>query len=339
MAHCSKPGPINQGKSSLGRRAGTEYNGRMSKPAANLTPDWPYDMAQVIRQMGLRRRGEEQCTTILALALRALGHDAHAVRRPAQSTASKENPRTGRREEAYTKERPLCGVELDGLFLSSHLLRSWDETLLRMHQDLGKGVDPDHDWETVFTGAIGRDGTTAPPDVIERAAAAMQASPTAGYVPHVASPHPDAAIMAESRKILFGLFDPSNLDTFAKKVACALQAQDIPAQVWRQVETEERGGVLHEIHTQALRYGSPATSAYITDGSMPGAVRCITPAKGGLARHMAPGECLQTSEWNNQAPESRSDTRCAGLITLLLERHLQTHIATSAPATPPRPRM
>lgn len=101
---------------------------RLRKPRVqDETPEWPFDLDRVVRQLRLRDRGPQTVVRVLAQTLQALGFSAQAVQRTVRVAAfdAQDYPQRA----LWLKEQTQYAVAWEGRLWSTYRDASWDLTL------------------------------------------------------------------------------------------------------------------------------------------------------------------------------------------------------------------
>lgn len=120
--------------------------------STNKTPEWPFDLDQVIRKAGLRKKplGME----MLAEALTQIGYPTQCRHLPARWCAVEPCRPIGKRSVKYVKEQnQVFLLSHEGHFLGPKLERNYDEILGNFQKTLGIEPDIECDAEIHWMGA------------------------------------------------------------------------------------------------------------------------------------------------------------------------------------------
>lgn len=294
--------------------------------ARNKTPDWPYDIDRVIRQLDMRRAGHQSCIGLLAAALRQLGHPARALERGIHSsTYEAHSSDPSERALAHIREQDQAALELDGKILSPYLDPSWATTLRRVHKKIltRPGLDA-YDVESAYLGEGRERQDSYFPEDVSRVANWLRHYPTANYQPRSApsEDHPDAAIVALGHQALSSAGQRWRAGDLATATMLALLAQGIPARATREVREETVKGEIRLHHDFFIEYGEPALKIQLNDINTAGTLFLFTPsARGRIGGGVASAELPCNVQIRRRLGPLLE--HCEPLVAALVERHLQ----------------
>lgn len=307
------------------------HNGGMSKPSTNKTPDWPYDMERVVRDLGLRHRDARLSVAILAAALYDLGHNAFAKTRTTHTSTWRAADNDDGRSLCFTKQSECHVVELNGKILTPALISSWSTLLHQEHDRHRAGAaNGAYDVETQFYGQAHLLGEVLGTDAeIAAAVQAMEAHPNPDYAgpPAAVGTPPLLGHLVHERSEAIGA---------AKSLCLALRDQGMPATIFEDVRRTPHHKCTEVVSVFYLEHGTPERETRLTGKGEDGIGSFVTTCSSGPHGQAPVSGFIDVHEGERERLK-RWRAKVEPIATALVLAHLDTQIPGAAES--PRLRM